>query len=100
MRMQFLLFLCRPYNLQILQHKEDNYSDNHTVILTNLNFRALQFSQLIAVRIIRFLHDNRDSRLFLVRFMSFLNSYFYAHEFLFRKLQFTRLSAVRFMRCA
>ena len=29
MRMQFLLYLCRPHNLRILQHKEDNYSDNH-----------------------------------------------------------------------
>ena len=26
--MQFLLFLCRPHNLRILQPKEDNYSDN------------------------------------------------------------------------
>ena len=30
MRMQFLLFLCRPRNLRILQHKEDNYSDNRS----------------------------------------------------------------------
>ena len=28
MRMQFLLFFCRPHNFRILQHKEDNYSDN------------------------------------------------------------------------
>ena len=35
-----LTVLCRPHNLRILQHKDDNYSDNHTVILTNLNFCA------------------------------------------------------------
>ena len=71
MCMQFLLFLCRPHNLRILQHKEDNYSDNHTVILTNLIFPAKQFTQLFAVRFIRFLRYHRDSRLFPVIFMRF-----------------------------
>ena len=28
MCMQFLLFLCRPHNLRILQPKDDIYSDN------------------------------------------------------------------------
>ena len=28
--MQFLMFLCRPHNLRILQHKKKNYSDNHS----------------------------------------------------------------------
>ena len=34
--MRFLLFLCRPHNSRILQHKENNYSDNHTVGKYNL----------------------------------------------------------------
>ena len=67
-----LTVLCRPHNLRILQHKEDNYSDNHTVILTDLIFPAKQFTQLFAVRFIRFLRDHRDSRLFPVRFMRFV----------------------------
>ena len=50
MRMQFLLFLYRPYNLRILQHKKDNYSDNRsgryykqgTTILKGLTNKVLE----------------------------------------------------------
>ena len=30
MRMQFLLFLCRPHNSRILKHKKDHYSGNRS----------------------------------------------------------------------
>ena len=42
-----------------------------TIILTKLNFRTLQFTQLFAVKFMRFLRDHWDSQLFPVRFMHF-----------------------------
>ena len=41
------------------------------MILTKLNFWALQFTQLFAVRFMRFLRDHQDSQLFPVRFLRF-----------------------------
>ena len=69
------------------------------MILTKLSFWTLQFTQLFAVRFMRFLRDHRDSRLF-PDLCDLFYSCFYAHEVLFRKLQFTRLFAVILMRCA
>ena len=59
-RMQLLLFLCRPYNLRILQHKKNNYSDNHsgraykqgTLTVKVLTNKVLEHAEAIAIRAI------------------------------------------------
>ena len=68
--------------------------------LTNLIFPAKQFTQLFAVRFIRFLRDHRDSRLFQIRFMRFVLFLFVCAWSFILEITIYTVFAVRFMRCA
>ena len=70
------------------------------MIWTKLNFRALQFTQLFAAIFMRFCVTIKICGYSQLDLCVSFYSCFYTHEVLFWTLKFTRLFAVRFMRCA
>ena len=70
------------------------------MILTKLIFPAKQFTQLFAVRFMRFCVNIKICGYYQLDLCVSFYSCFYAHVVVFRTLQFTRLLAVMFIRCA